>query len=192
MGKGTAVATTVLDEVTWVVDRSAPERSAWSIVTLPLRVVTFLLGLVLAPSEALADLGTGRRGRRNAIVKEGTSHEIALAPLRLTGPRAAFGGKRRWAAWTVRFTSSQARVHDDPGMPAVTELSLPEWSLVQAHPRRRRSRQGATAPGTQWRARLRRVGEKGAEEFTVEGEWLSLAWLGFLAGWQDPSRRLTS
>lgn len=182
------MATTVLDEVTWAVDQGPPERSIWSTVTLPFRVVTFLFGLVLAPSEALADLGNGRRGRRNAIVRKGTSHELALAPLRLKGPRAAFGRKRRWAAWTVRFTSSQARVHDDPGMPAVTELSLSEWSLVQAHPRRRRSTEGATAPEVQWRARLRRVRESGTDEFTVEGEWLSLAWLGFLAGWEDPSR----
>ena len=192
MGKGTAVATTVLDEVTWSVDERRPGRSVWWIVTLPLRVVTVLVGLVLAPSEVLADRGNGNRGRRNAVVREGSSHELALAPLRLKGPRTAFGGKRRWSVWTVRSTSSGARVYDDPGMAAVAELSLAQWSLVQAQPRRRRRAVGATAPGVPWRARLRRVGERGAEEFTVEGEWLSLAWLGHLAGWEDPSRELTS
>ena len=83
----------------------------------------------------------------------------------------------------MRFTSSAVRVYDDPGMPVVSELSLGEWSLVQAHPRRG-SRVGATAPSARWRARLRR----GGQEFTVDGEWLSLAWLGCLAGWEDPSR----
>lgn len=186
------MATTVLDEVTWSIDDRSPKRSIWRIVTLPLRIATVLAGLVLSPSEVLADLGTGNRGRRNAIVQAGSSHELALAPLRLKGPRTAFGGKRQWSVWTVRLTSSGARVYDDPGMPAVAELSLGQWSLVQAHPRRRRRGVGPTASGASWRGRLRRGGERGVEEFTVEGEWLSLAWLGCLAGWEDPSRKLTS
>ena len=186
------MATTVLDEVTWSIDQRRPKRLIWRIVVLPLRIATVLAGLVLAPSEVLADLGTGNRGRRNAVVQEGSSHELGLAPLRLKGPRAAFGGKRQWSVWTVRLTSSGARVYDDPGMPAVAELSLGQWSLVQAHPRRWRPAVGATAPGASWRGRLRRVEERRVEEFTVEGEWLSLAWLGHLAGWEDPSRKSTS
>ncbi|WP_328291835.1 hypothetical protein OG218_03615 [Kineococcus sp. NBC_00420] len=186
------MATTVLDEVTWSVDDRGPERSIWRIVVLPIRIATVLAGLVLAPSEVLADLGTGSRGRRNAIVQVGSSHELALAPLRLKGPRTAFGGKRQWPVWTVRLTSSGARVYDDPGMPAVAELSLAQWSLVQACPRRRRRAVGPTASGASWRGRLRRVGARGVEEFTVEGEWLSLAWLGHLAGWEDPSRNFAS
>ena len=60
--------------------------------------VTVLAGLVLAPSEVLADLGISRRGGRNALLEPGTSHELPLAPLLLRGPRRAFGGKRRWRA----------------------------------------------------------------------------------------------
>ncbi|MCF4122377.1 hypothetical protein L1785_15470 [Antribacter sp. KLBMP9083] len=92
----------------------------------------------------------------------------------------------RWADRpAVVGTTSGARV-EPPGLPRPVQLDPRLLWLVEASPQEsRRPERFAAEP---WRARVRGRDAEGREvDVVLAGTWASLAWLGHLGGWPDPT-----
>lgn len=98
--------------------------------------------------------------------------------LHVTG-NAAWLPAARWGPQRVRLTQREASLNSTGLEGRETVLPLERLELVAMTPKRRRPRRRA---GSRWSAEL----ADGEHRVHLEGTWLALAWLGHLAGWDEP------